>query len=844
MGFGVFALYLVSFLISAFLSPKPKFENARASSLADLKFPRASEGDPVPFVIGKVLIESPNTLWYGGFRSVPIKKKVKTGIFSSKKVIIGYKYYITADLALCLGENAILNRMWIEKKIVYDGPALTGAPQDFVIDEASLFGGVDRQGGYVGTHTFYSGRFTEVADAFLVPLLPGDTPGYVGTSRIVLKDVYFGNSPNLRPLRAEISRFEDGLGLSSSGWLIIGDDINPMEALYQVFTDNWGALGKDAAGLDLPSMITAAETLFNESNGISLQVANLNSGKDIIEEILRQVDGLMFQDANTGLLVVKLVRDDYVIANLPLFDVNNIDEIKEFSRTSWADTINQLRVTYKNRSKIYEESVVMVQDAANIAQQSVVNGSSMSFPGVTTADLALQLATRELAQISVPLFKLTLVLNRTAYQLFPGAVIKVTWPKYNITELILRVQKFRSGKLDDGKIIVDCVQDVFAANTSVFAPPVDSGWVTPDTTAVLPTERLMFEVPFFMMKDLGTDVAIPPPSGSTFIATLAEEANDNQQGFSTNVEAVATLPDPVIGVDHRPYSNTAKLNAALLGTAGLTNGILTGANVLVVKDVTPNTDFLVAATEAENQTGVNLFLLNTELFTFRTVTDNGDGTFDLEEVQRALLDTGFEAHLADDLIYFFSGADEIVLQEYDGTDTIYAQYSSFTSDDETEITTAPIDSLLTSDRYDRPLPVDHIMLSTGTRSEDQVVIVPDITSFTVSWKERNRSSNVIQWEDDTTETPGLTPTYTVVLQVGGVPVTTHAGVAAGTSDPTPFSISSSEAGDAEIVITTHSGGLDSFTDSVYPFTIQDGSNLSLEDGSSILLEDGSMLKLE
>ena len=838
MAWGTIALYVISFLISAFLSPKPKFEDARKSNLSDLKFPRANEGDPVPWVIGKVLIEAPNTLWYGGFRSVPIKKKIKTGMFSSKRVIVGWKYYITADLALCLGEDAVLHRIWIEKNEVWAG-TLTGAPQDFTISKPSLFGGEDRNGGYSGSHTFYSGQFTEVADAELDVLLPGDTPAYVGTSRVVLKDVWFGNSPNLRSMKFEVSRFTNGLGLASSGWLTIGDDINPMEALYQVFADDWGALGKDVAGLDTASMVAAGETLFNEGNGISLQVANINSGKDIIEEILRQVDGLMFQDAVSGLLVVKLIRADYSIPALPLFDESNVSSITGFSRTAWDDTINQLRLTHPLRTKVYEEGVIMVQDAANIAQQSEVNATSLSFPGITTSALALEVATRELAQISIPLFKLTLHLDRTAYTLFPGAVIKVTWPNYNVVELILRVQKFRSGKADDSKIIVDCVQDVFAANQSVFSAPVTTGWVEPDKVAVIPSERLVMEVPYFLMKDLGLEVPIPPTALSTFLATLAVQENVGQQGYTTRLDDVISFPDPIEGVDHRPYTNVAKLSVALDRTEGLVNGYLTGANVIVIKDVLPGADFLVAKTGPETQTGENFFMINGEFFTFQTLADNGDGTYDLGTCRRALLDSTFEDHIVDDRVYFFSGPDEIVLQEFVSPDTIYTQFSSFSSSDETDITVAAVDSLVTANRYDRPMPVDYIALDAGARSENQIIDSTYVASFLVSWRERIRASSVIQWENSSTDTPETGTTYTVVFKVGGVTKATHAGIAIGTSDPTPFSTTGVGTGAAEILITSHRDGFDSWVDAVYPFTIISTDFLLLESGDQIILEDGT-----
>ena len=57
------ALFFVSFVVTALLAPKPHIENARPSSLEDVKFPRATENAPVPLVLGRVRMRAPNTLW-------------------------------------------------------------------------------------------------------------------------------------------------------------------------------------------------------------------------------------------------------------------------------------------------------------------------------------------------------------------------------------------------------------------------------------------------------------------------------------------------------------------------------------------------------------------------------------------------------------------------------------------------------------------------------------------------------------------------------------------------------------------------------------------------------------
>ena len=133
------ALFVISLAITL-LMPKPELEDQRPNSLEDLNFPQANDGMPVALVLGRVKFKAPNTLWFGDFRSSAIEEKVKTGLFTSKTVIKGYRYYVGFDLGLCLGPDVHLRRVWLDKDDVWAGDV---GPEEtsFVIDKPNLFGG-------------------------------------------------------------------------------------------------------------------------------------------------------------------------------------------------------------------------------------------------------------------------------------------------------------------------------------------------------------------------------------------------------------------------------------------------------------------------------------------------------------------------------------------------------------------------------------------------------------------------------------------------------------------------------------------------------------------------------
>ncbi|KKN40601.1 hypothetical protein LCGC14_0731620, partial [marine sediment metagenome] len=114
MPFQMVAMIFMSialFLVSALLAPKPDIEDARPAGLGDFQVPTADETRPVPIMWGTIDIKGPNVIWYGDLSTVKIKKKIKTGMFSSKKITVGYRYFIGVDIVLCYGPIDRLTRL-------------------------------------------------------------------------------------------------------------------------------------------------------------------------------------------------------------------------------------------------------------------------------------------------------------------------------------------------------------------------------------------------------------------------------------------------------------------------------------------------------------------------------------------------------------------------------------------------------------------------------------------------------------------------------------------------------------------------------------------------------------
>lgn len=727
-------LFVGALVASLLLTPKPKFENARASGLNDLQYPRAQEGAPVPLILGRVKMPGPNTTWVGDFKAIAIKKKQKTGLFSSKKVIVGYTYYIGLDLALALG-RCTLHKIVNDKTTIWEGTA-SADENTLAINLPNLFGGKEKGGGLIGTMRYYPGSTTQGKNAYLAGKIgDADTPAYRGFAHLVLEGMNIGESNQLRSMWMEMSQYTNGLALAG-GIQQVGDDMNPMETLYQAFTLDWGGLDVSPDLLDLQSLRDCAQTLFDEGNGMSILVSSPNSGKDIANEVLRQVDGLMYQNPVTGKMVMKLIRKDYELEDLPIFDESNVIVIRNFTSKLWEDTVNQVRVKFTDRAQDYKDGTAMVQDMANINAQGRVRSITNAYPGIMANELSVDVATRDLSQSSVPLLGASMELNRDGAKLRPGDPFIWSWDPYGIEMVVMRVKSFDLGALNDNRIVIECNQDEFAVDQTVFSVPggPGSGVVVPSDPAVASPARLVREGAYFFAASAGVPLS---PNQTVIIVSAVPPTGSEVFDVWTSNDAGATYGTSEEGI---VYTANASLVNAITASAGFTTGIL-GTVVIT----TPSEE-IASVTVDEILEGGGLFYIGQELFAHTTVTNNGDGTFTLVNVRRALLDTVPSAHAINDKVWFIEG-DNVIDDAMGGGDTVRVKVTPQTFRDQLDVASAPYDSVTLNYRAQRPLRPGNVKFDGG------VAFTPpsDGTgSHTITWANRSRLAVAIRSTVDAT----------------------------------------------------------------------------------------------
>lgn len=720
-------IYAALFILSDLLRQKPKDNQLKPGGLGDFNFPTATENRIIPVIWGTVKMQGPNVVWYGDLDVAPIIKKIKTGMFSSKKQTIGFYYNVGIHMAWArspIGSSHKLRKIWIDQDLVYTNSGV--ATSTVQINEPELFGGNELgNGGFTADIDWYDGSETQSTNDYLAQFQNSGAgtdrlPAYNATAAFVVrqynaasaaasKGAYVGNSTSIKPIYAELQRLPNGLGLSSGDAFLNGGlDCNPMNVLYELITDPEIGMGESEDVIDLDNFTTAAETLADEGNGFSYVCDNVTDIPSLFKLIEEQIDGVVFLDPAVGKFRVKLARADYNIDDaLQLTDATVI-EIQDHSVAMWSDTSNVSRVIFNDRNDDYKERPAIAQDMANqMVQGAGTAGTALSvpnerkYPGVKVALLANAIAWRDLRTLAYPLVRATLAIGRIGWSVTPGQVVAWTNSRHGYTKLPMRVTRIDYGQIESGRVILTLVQDIFKYAAGSFAPPPGTGWTPPADSldAFGSTEQVVFEAPRAI-------ITRDPEYNGTVQARVwgSGKRPNNASGFEIRQRNSS-------GVTSGSYADAGTVYGFLeIGT--LTNDLDAGsAYPLATLAVTaaPSSqddiiDAIVTATKADlGQNLTNLVLVNDEFMLVSAAQVAGSNVTFLN-VYRGVLDSVQGYHSAGDKIYLVGTGGGLSDTAFPKTNNVDIKLSPFSFTDQVADGSITTVSFALVNRANRPYP--------------------------------------------------------------------------------------------------------------------------------------------
>ncbi len=332
----------------------------------------------------------------------------------------------------------------------------------------------------------------------------------------------------------------------------IGDALiqamNPAHIIYECYTNREWGRGLPRSELDDTAWRYAADLLFGERFGLCIRWNRTDSIQAFVQGILDHIGAVIYPDRTTGKIVIKLIRDDYNIDSLPLYDADSgLKSVTEGSVSANGKMINEVRVTYRD-PVTNEDRTVRASNIAGIqAAGGIVNSMSREYKGLPTAEIASRVAKRELRAMSPSVRRFNLVFDRRGFDLVPGSVVRIRDPGRNIKPTVVRIGTIDYGTEGAGDIKVVALQDAFGLPKSGIQgagsvlPPGNN----PVGGVVQPCIGLhrVIEVPYRSMYRAlsAADFAFVDPNGA-FLGAVVGEGQPLNTNYNLAVKSGA--PDP------------------------------------------------------------------------------------------------------------------------------------------------------------------------------------------------------------------------------------------------------------------------------------------------------------
>jgi hypothetical protein len=429
----------------------------------EVSIPRVDEGAPIPIIYGQCRVRAPILAWAG--------TPINDGFYRMNMLFV-----VGITMADGRGSTSRLHGMWAgDQKASWPNPA---------DPETTLF--VSGPGPIGPLATYYDGNpaqdpgagqlgTTQVAEGVDIFSIPS----YYGYLSILLWSSggvpwNFGTSPGVGAYSFEASSYYQIGDYPAPGvYSQIGLDCNPANALWDLLSATLGKLGISTSYLDKPSFQAAAFKLYAEGNGFSRSFEGSQKADEIIQSILRQIDGAIDEDPVTGKLVLTLVRP-VDPATLLHITRDNCDKLTGFSMGGWTGLPSSLRFIWTNRGKDYNDDTIVIHNQGNAVTQGEREEVAVEMRGVCESSNAITLADRESQALFRPIIKCRVFVGREFMRLVRGNAVKLTWSGPDISGVVMRVADVNRGTIEDGKIALDLISDYFySARGSVQVPPIE-----------------------------------------------------------------------------------------------------------------------------------------------------------------------------------------------------------------------------------------------------------------------------------------------------------------------------------------------------------------------------------
>lgn len=422
-------------------------------------FPTTEDGAPVGVLFGRYRVSRPAIAWVGELDS-------EAGSIGNGSPNHPSVYRASVLYEVARGFTSATNNIhggWIGRKKLFWQPPIVEVPA--LSTEGHVGGLIEILAGgstqvlvdpSTGAGVTAAGQRMRAAGHAAAAI-----PGYRGRiSAFLYNNVggfYFGPSGSFPSVEFEASSYHAGHSQLGT-FARVGSDSNPVNVIYEILTSPF-LMGLPESAIDVSGTFKAAQyTLHTETHGYSRFWSERVEAQEMLNDVLRQIDGLLYFDHRSKKVKVKLIRPDFSPGDLFVINRSNCQRLVAFAMGGQAQVSNVI-VKYRDRAEGYEVRSVRAADEGNIAghdEQAVIE--ELDYPGCCDAETAQRIAARELAARSKPFVRCRAIMKRTALRVEPGDPVRVVYTNPDVNA-IFRVVDVDRGSPKDGAIALDLVLD-------------------------------------------------------------------------------------------------------------------------------------------------------------------------------------------------------------------------------------------------------------------------------------------------------------------------------------------------------------------------------------------------
>jgi len=688
----------------------------------------------------------------------------------AKKQTIGYRYFMSILSGLCRGPINEFVEWKAADLTAWRGPITDNTLSS--VNRPDLFGGEKKEGGLVGPFSVWMGAEDQV-----LPGAQGSLPsvkGSIGTGLVSdfrgVVTLWFDGmvsamNPYVKEWKFRVRRWDKGWWQDNPWYpekavvFLNGGQIKAMNGAHIVYecctNPQWGR-GLPADKLDENSFIAAANTLCGENFGLCIAWYRKEDIDTFINKLCDLLGAVLYTDRETGLIVIRLVRDDYDPDDLPLFTPDSgLLDIKEDDSGSTDSSFNEVIGT--GRDPITnQEFQVRAQNLASFQAQQSVSSLDQDYRGIPTKELLGRVVLRDLRANAVGLKRYTVVLDRRGWRIAPGMPFRVSDPKRGISNIVLRAGEIDDGNMLNGQISIKTIQDVFGLPETSYVVPAEPGWTPPPSVAVPAAEERLIEASYrdiYLLVGAGDAESAPVDAAYIGQLALAPNTTSYQYDLATRADGEPEYSVDVTG----SFTGNAKLQDDISETE--TEVVLTD-----ISDVGPDT--------------VGQALYIGEELVRLDAFDEGTST---ATIARGTGDTIPQTHSAGDILWTID--DDLISdgRAYTEGETVFAKVLTRISSDVLALEDAAEQSIELVGRQGRPYPPSDVQVD----GDSIYALDGEHNEPVITWGTRNRVTQSDQLIDhfDASVAPEDGTTYNIRIYPYDDPdtaVRTVTGIAATT----------------------------------------------------------------